>query len=438
MGQTTTISPISREAPSRDFLLEQFPKWTLAHWCVVIAAATFLIVAVLPEGRLNDLEVPTGGENVRVARSLAFHGTFANPFSTMDTGTTAHVAPGYPVLYSLILRAFGTGYAGLLILWAVNVSFLALQLGLLPLVSHRMHLGVLPGISAAILGAFSLYAPIDTRWESFLVGFLLLLAFLFSERAFRNQRRAEAFVAGGLWGLLILTNPVTVLLLAAWPLVLIFSQSQSQRARAIRLFSAMAGVALLITSFWIVRNYARFGAFIFVRDNLGLELSVSNNDCAAPSLRENIQSGCHARLHPNPNAAVAAQLVASGEVPFNRARLHDAFTWIRTHRVAFFTLSVRRLRLFWFPTVYRWWEALAVWTVTLLSFVGLGFIARKNQTLTMLLLSAWICFPLVYYITQFDPRYRYPIFWTSLLPAGYAITEILRKLSVLQLLQASD
>jgi hypothetical protein len=428
VNQSTVISPISEEAPPRDFLLKHFPKWTLAHWCVVMAAASFLILAVLPEGRLNDFDVPTGGENVRVARSLAFHGTFANPFSTMNTGMTAHVAPVYPFLYSLVLRGFGTGYTALLTLWAVNVSFLALQFGLLPLLSLRLHLGVLPGILAAILGAFSLYAPIDTRWESFLAGLLLLLAFLFSERAFRSKHRYEALLAGALWGFVVLTNPVTVLLLAAWPLVLILTQPKPERARAIRLFSVMAGVALLITSVWIGRDYARFRAFIFVRDNLGLELSVSNNDCAAPSIRENIQSGCHARMHPNPNAAVAAQVAASGELAFNRARLHDSFVWIKAHPSAFWGLTIRRLRLFWFPVLDRWWEVFVVWSVTLLSFLGLGFVARKNHSLALLLLCAWILFPLVYYITQFEPRYRYPIYWTSLLPAGYALTEIFRRL----------
>src|SRR2546430_1525084 len=127
------------EAPPRDFLLERFPKWTLAHWCTVVAAVSFLVLATLPEARLNDFDVPTGGESVRIARSLAFHGTFADPFATIKTGVTAHIAPAYPFLYSLVLRLFGTHYTALLILWAASLACLALQLGLLPLLSHRLH-----------------------------------------------------------------------------------------------------------------------------------------------------------------------------------------------------------------------------------------------------------------------------------------------------------
>src|SRR5271166_4039693 len=50
-------------------------------------------------------------EIVRVATSLAEHGTLADAFGR-QTGPTAHVAPMYPILLSLIFRVFGTGLAG--------------------------------------------------------------------------------------------------------------------------------------------------------------------------------------------------------------------------------------------------------------------------------------------------------------------------------------
>ena len=40
--------------------------------------------------------------------------------------------------------------------------------------------------------------------------------------------------------------------------------------------------------------------------------------------------------------------------------------------------------------------------------------------------------PAIYYLIQSDPRYRYPIYWTSLLPAGCALTETLLKMPFLQ------
>lgn len=427
MNQTTLSCQRETPTPSQDFLLRRFPKWTLAHWCVLLFAASFVVLALLPEAHLQDTDVPNGAETVRVARSLATHGTFANPFVVLPTGTTAHVAPVYPFFYSLILHAFGTGYAALLVAWSLNVAFLALTFALLPVVSHRLQLGVAAGIVAAALGAFSLDAPIDTRWESFFAGLLLLLVYLLTARAFQAERVAATLAAAALWGILVLTNPVAVLLLLAWPLCFRLSQARTSRNSGAKPFALIVFTALLMASPWIVRNYLRFGTFIFVRDNLGLELYTGNNPCAAPDLATNIQSGCHARTHPNPSAPVAAQLAAVGEVAFYRAKLHEALDWIAAHPRAFLRLTAQRIRLFWFPEAERRWESILVWIVTGLSVPGLWLIRRKNSCAACIIGAAWLLFPLVYYLVPAEPRYRYPVYWTSLLPAAYLLTEVFRR-----------
>src|SRR5260370_35936369 len=151
------------KAVREDSLSAIVPKWTPAHWCIIITAASFLLLTILPDGRLNDVDVPSGSEAVLVARSLAAHGTFADPFAAMKTGLTAHVAPAYPFLYSLILRVFGTGRIALQLVWACNVFFFALRMGLLRFLSSRLQLGGLPGIVAAVLCHASLYPPMYTR-----------------------------------------------------------------------------------------------------------------------------------------------------------------------------------------------------------------------------------------------------------------------------------
>jgi hypothetical protein len=228
------------------------------------------------------------------------------------------------------------------------------------------------------------------------------------------------------WGFSILTNPVLVLLLVAWPLCWICAERPQDRAKCIRRSVVIAGLALLVVSPWIARNYVRFGTFIFVRDNFGLELYTSNNPCSASSIRENIQSGCHARTHPNPNVEVAAQLTAAGEVPFNRAKRREALTWIAAHHSTFLSLTMHRFRLFWLPDLDHLWQVTLVWLITLLSFLGLWTMAHKSVVAPRLMAAAWLLFPLIYYVIQFEPRYRYPIFWTTLLSAAYAMVSIWR------------
>ena len=394
---------------------------------MTLFATIFLIVALLPEGRLNDFELPLGSESVRVARSLALRGAFADPFAVMSTGPTAHLAPVYPFLYSVILRLLGAGSAAVHVAWVFNLACVALQLGLLPLAASRIGIGVSPGIIGGVLGTISLYTPIDTRWESFFAGSLLLLAYLLTDKAFGSQNLGLSAAAGALWGAVILTNPVLVLLLIAWPLIWVFCRARSERRKGMQRLVLLVSAALLMVTPWIVRNYTRFGTFIFVRDNLGLELYTGNNDCAAADLETNIRSGCHARTHPNPSLAIATQLAAAGEVPFYRAKLREALDWIASHRRAFLRLTLQRMRLFWFPHAGRWWESVLVWVITALSLPGLILLAKRNPCAAWVIATAWILFPFIYYFVPFEPRYRYPIYWTSLLPAAYALTA-LRKL----------
>ena len=412
-------------APPHDLLLDRFPEWTLAHWCIVIAAISFVLLMLMPDGRLIDYDVPSGAETVLVARSLASYGTFANPFASLKTGLTAHVAPVYPFLYSLILRVFGTGHSALQFAWICNISFFALQMGLMPLLSYRLDIGVMSGIVAALLGTVSIYTPIDTRWECLLTGLFLVLTFLATETTLRSQSVKASLGTGALWGLLILTNPVVLLLLFAWPVYWIWELRKKIHKKLIKSLAITAVTALLVVTPWIVRNYVRFGTFVFVRDCLGIQLQHGNNDCAASTLQEMIQSGCHALSGANLSAAIAANLATAGEVQFNRVKLHEALHWMASNPRGFAVLTLQRFRLFWFPDLDSFWQTALVWAITLLSLIGLRLMFRNGLGASVIA-STWLLFPLMYYISPFEPRYRYPILWTSLLPAGYALVEISR------------
>lgn len=408
-------------------------SWSLPRLCALVFGASFIAFAcfmslvlllMVLDGRLNDLTVGNAGENVRVARSLAATGAFADPFVVQRTGPTAHVAPVYPFLFSLVLRALGTGHAALLVLWACNVAFLALQMALLPLLSSRLGLGALPGLLAAGLGCISLHGEMYSGWECFLTGALLMLACLLTDDLALWRRWSGAALLGVLWGILILTNPVTLLLLAAWPVVKILAQPRSARPALAARFALMVAAALFTLAPWIARNYARFGAFVFVRDNLGLELYTGNNPCARPTMQEQIDSGCHAQTHPNPTAAIAAQLVAQGEVRFNRAKLRLALQWIRANRSQFIILTARRIRQFWLPDLDSPWEQIPAWGITFAALIGFYATARKNRKCAWLIGSTWALFPLIYYLVPSEPRYSYPIYWTLLLAAGYALSQL--------------
>jgi hypothetical protein len=212
--------------------------WKPHHVCILLFALSFFVIAIHPASLLRGKEVPHTGEAVRVARSLVQHGTFANPFSAHDTGETAHVAPVYPFFYATLLKIFGTGYPALLILWGLNIAFLATQMAPLPWHTSRLGFGMTPGVIAGVIGAVSVHTGVDASWECFLVGLFLMIVSYLTLRVQNWSTIRRAFLLGLVWGVLVLTNPVMVLLLLTWPAVMIAAQPRRpdfQRNRKCRL-----------------------------------------------------------------------------------------------------------------------------------------------------------------------------------------------------------
>ena len=398
----------------------------MTRLAILIFAASSVIYAVSPQGKSTMPDLTHGAELTRVALSVVQEGSFAHPFFSLPTGPTAHVAPAYVLVYALVAKLFGIGWAGAKVLWALNIGFLALQLALLPILSRRLGLGALPGVIAAALGAVVQPYAILPEWESQFTGALLVAVCVLTVSYFQKPRDwRHSILLGILWGAVILTNPVCVLLLLAWPHVAAIENSPEMMSRARQAMLVMVAGAALACLPWFIRNYQQFHAVFFIRDNLGLELSTSNNSCAGPTVLGNILSGCHKRTHPNANAALAAEIIDKGEVQFNRDQMRQAMGWIRSNPRAFAWLTARRFVRFWFPYLGNFRYSIPMGMLTILSFPGLMWMYRDHRRAALLFASTLFLYPLIHYLVQFEARYRYPIFWATLLPASYAVVKII-------------
>jgi hypothetical protein len=79
--------------------------------------------------------------------------------------------------------------------------------------------------------------------------------------------------------------------------------------------------------------------------------------------------------------------------------------------------------MFWFseprdPAQHRW----LIIGVTLLSFAGLLLLALRRERIALFFGASWLVYPFIYYFVQHDVRYRDPILWLTLLPAGYVLS----------------
>ncbi len=395
----------------------------------LIFVACFSIYAISPQGRPAFFDLLHGAEITRVAHTLVAEGSIAHPYASLPTGPTAHTAPAYVLLYAAVMKLFGFGWIGAMVLWALNVGFLALQLALLPLLSERLGLGILPGVLASAFGLLAQPYRVLPEWESLFTGALLVTLCILTVSYFESARPWRlSFLFGMLWGIAILANPECVLLMFVWSHIAARESSRELMSRSRRaMLIAVAGAALACLP-WFVRNYEQFHAIFFVRDNFGLELSTSNNECARPTVLENITSGCYAKFHPNPNAAIAGEIIEKGEIQFERERLRQAIAWIRLNPRAFASLTIRRFGRFWFPYLNGARYAIPAGILTIFSFGGMIGMLRKHRLAGLLFGSTCLLYPLVHYLIQFEARYRYPIFWVTLVPAAYAMLEIARSL----------
>ena len=113
---------------------------------IFVLAVAVRMAASLLLGTYTDL---SRLEMERAALSLAHSGRLADPYM-IPTGYTAHVAPGYALLSSIL--PFGTGYAAELIKELVSCSAIGALYALLPLAAPAFGLdrrvGLQPAFSA--------------------------------------------------------------------------------------------------------------------------------------------------------------------------------------------------------------------------------------------------------------------------------------------------
>jgi hypothetical protein len=187
-------------------------------------------------------------------------------------------------------------------------------------------------------------------------------------------------------------------------------------------------VFILSITPWLVRDYVTFGRFIPIRDNFGTNLYWATG---AGTLQ---LSGDWPVSNPNDNRLEALKVRQMGEVAYIAEKQHQALGFIRAHPGSFIWRTINRVVWFWtgdwkllLKVSERHWDILLVplfASYTLLSalaFLGLRLAIPKRIPEVWLLAGLLFFYPLVYYITYFDVRYRHPIEPEMMLLGAYAV-----------------
>ena len=382
----------------------------------IVLIAFFLRLAVISVGHTYRItprrdHFQFGWEMGRIARSIAEGQGFSSP-TDLPTGPSAWAPPLYPYILAGVFKLFGV-YSSLSawLILAFNSIFAALTCLTLYRIGERIY-GVAVARATAWTWAvfpYAIYWPVRVVWETSLTAFLLSLALLLTLRMVNKQERLRMWILfGALWGVIALTNTA---ILSMFPFCLLWLLYRLPR-RTTHLVGAVLCVltVVLVVSPWLVRNYHVFGKFIFVRDNLPLEMYEANNDQSAGLWTRN--------EHPGNNPEAMRRFQELGELGFMAEKKQEVRQFIHEHPGRFLRFTVERAVYFWIAppqaTIVAGYDLMIsrhtnFLLAAVLAFAGLWLTIRNRKCGAFLLACFLLLYPLPYYLVMPFVRYKHPI-----------------------------
>jgi 4-amino-4-deoxy-L-arabinose transferase-like glycosyltransferase len=418
---------------------EQRDRPVRGHWhsiWLVILVAFALRVAVITVGHTYRItprrdHFQFGWEMGRLARSIAQGHGFSSP-TDLDSGPSAWTAPVYPYILAAIFKLFGIySFASAWAIFTFNSIFAALTCWPLYRIANRIF-GTWVARGTAwtwALFPYLIYWPVRVVWEVSFTTFFLALALWLAIRMADSARWRDWVLFGAVWGLIALTNTAVVILLPFF-LAWLSWRTPAQETRGTGMLRRFSGpvlsvlVVVLCMTPWTMRNYQTFGRWIFIRDNLPLELHEANN---------NASSGLWTRNeHPGNDPTAMRQFAELGEIRFMDEKKRELGEFIRENPGKVLLFSCERVWYFWaappqatIVAGYDLWVARHVefLLAALFAFAGLALAFRRKNQYAWLLAPFLMVYPLPYYLVNPFPRYKHPIEPVMLMLIVYVLWE---------------
>lgn len=371
-----------------------------------------------------------GWENGRVARSIVTGHGFSSPYPE-PSGPTALMPPVYAYLLAGVFKLFGvyTKTSALAIL-TLNNLFSALTCLPIFLIARRAF-GLRVAAWAGWSWAFFPYAMFLSNrwiWETMLTMLLLSLLVLMTLYLERSPSLLAWVGYGLLWGLAALSNPATLStlpFLGAWIWL-----RHWRRGKNCTVDAAIAALCFFMVVIpWIWHSSRNYGRFVAFRNNFGLEFLVGNTG--------NGSSPAWVNDLPDENPVEMAKVQLMGEPAYLAEKQQEAKNWFAHHSLRCMGLTLRRivynwtgfwnLQLLWPPDAGGLPHILTYSLISFLAFSGIIFAIRNHRDLAIPLVILLICFPVVYYITHLDERFRHPIDPAVVILAVYGVISFRRQ-----------
>ena len=394
---------VTLTSSNQESFVRRHPYAVAAATAFAVRLALILIrrTYVFPPGDPFFFGMETGS----IARALASGEGFASPFRG-STGPTAWIAPIYPALCAAIFKVLGVySQASAIAILAVNSVFSALTCFAIGGIARRTvgeRIGIVSAFLWAVLPHFAKW-PTEWVWDMALSSLLAGMAMWLTLEIAQKSTSQRWFLYGVLWALITLTNPALLTLL---PIALVWLYIHRRGAEFWPSAIHCAVVCCLLVAPWMVRNRVAMGHWVFVRDNFGFELHLGNFHGS---------NGMGWRgMHPAGNPAEYAKYVKLGELAYIEQAGQAAREFIREYPGEFAHLCWVRLTGFWDGTPMGYspnpwpWTPATFLVMSTLALAGLVW-ATAARVHGVTLLWWIVVYPLPYYITYPQARYRHAI-----------------------------
>ena len=382
---------------------------------LLLALATRLLVLWFAVTQFPHNWVFTRGVELgTLAQSLAAGKGLSSPFGG-PTGPTALLAPGYPALISILFRIFGCfTFTAAVAVMLLQLLFSVATVLLIMTVAQKCFdrwtaelAGVFWAVSLPLL-----WMP-EIFWETCLSTLFMMGMIALALRC--EQRPSRSLWAGmGVYcGLAALVNPALLMALLG-----LLGWTAWQTRKTLR-YAPLLGLLLLLLVFapWPIRNARALGAFIPLRSTVGLELWMGNRAGATGFLDESV--------FPLFNRREYDRYVSVGEAAYMEDKSVLAKAYVRAHPFEFLRLSGIRFVRFWTGAGTRDGSFLfilhAVLTTAFGTAGGWRLWQRRHLSLAALFVLPLMLFPLPYYITHAEFRYRLVVDPLLTILAAYAL-----------------
>ena len=384
--------------------------------CIALVLRLAVIVLVLAEYPAGWL-FRSQGELGFLAQSILHGHGMTSPFGG-STGPTAFLAPGYPAMIAVIFRCFGVFTpAAALATMLLQLAFCVATVYLVMRVAEQEFGTQAANIAGVIWAIHPLYVWLPVVfWDTSLTLLFAIAAIWLTLKTVRTPSVRNWTWMGLLGACVLLVNPSLVLLLIA---AFIWTVWQTRAKSHLGPVLAVAALLLIYTA-WPVRNYYALHAFVPLRSNFGFELWKGN--------RPGATTVDDSKLYPVFNRPEYNRYAAEGEIAFMSNKTATAKHYIATHRGEFIELSIRRFVGYWtaMGTGQGAFIATLITLSTALGLLGLLLLwNEERRSLATLFLLCIALFPLPYYITHAEVRFRLVLEPVMTLLASYAVAKLL-------------